>query len=161
MSCFAPLPCSLFMVVLGVLDHHVTKPVPWAYPKAISRNSYMEISDQACGAMWGLCSFPGWVDVCARAWILEKSTLSCFFSLAVHALYGFSTGFPSVCICRPLTHGIQEGTNCLPHLQLHHCWNLGYPFILRFFPALVTACTWQNELLKRETANSSQDTMSL
>lgn len=86
--------------------------------------------------MWGLCSFPGWVNVYARAWVLQKSTLSCFFSLAVDSLYDFSAGLPPVCIGRPLAHVMQEGTSCLPHLWLHHCLNLGYPFILRsvFYP---------------------------
>lgn len=100
----------------------------------------MEISDQTCGAMWGLCSFPGWVGVCSRARVLERSTLSCFFSLAMDALNGFSAGLPSVCIGRLLAHGIQDGTSCLPHLQLHHCLNLGHPFYFKeFFSALVTS----------------------
>lgn len=45
----------------------------------------MEISDQGYGAMWGLCRFAGWVYASARAQALEKSTLSCFFSLAMDA----------------------------------------------------------------------------
>lgn len=81
--------------------------------------------------MWGLWSFPGCVDVCARAQVLEKSTASCFSSLAMDALHGFSA---SICVCRqapvPWHPG---GDSCLPHLQLHHCFNLGHPFILRWF----------------------------